>query len=128
VLSELTKPRPLLAVVKWLREHEHEAASSAIVLDELEYGILLRPSGSRRRRLEPWFAGTTRHFEVLASARETASVWARLLSELERAGRRMSVKDSLVPATARQYNLTVATRNIGDFERAGVRVLNPFSP
>jgi predicted nucleic acid-binding protein len=37
------------------------------------------------------------------------------------------VKDSLIAATALVHGLTVATRNRGDFEQAGVRVLNPFS-
>ena len=39
----------------------------------------------------------------------------------------MPVVDSLIAATARAYGLTIATRNVKDFERAGVPVLNPFT-
>ena len=39
----------------------------------------------------------------------------------------MPVKDSLIAATALVHSLTVATRNLGDFRKAGVAVLDPFS-
>ena len=39
----------------------------------------------------------------------------------------MPVTDSLIAATARAHGLTVATRNVKDFERAGVPVFNPFT-
>ena len=35
--------------------------------------------------------------------------------------------DALVAATARVHGMTVATRNVKDFELAGVEVLNPFA-
>jgi hypothetical protein len=38
----------------------------------------------------------------------------------------MPVKDSLIAATAVVHHLVVATRNRGDFENAGVSVLDPF--
>jgi predicted nucleic acid-binding protein len=50
----------------------------------------------------------------------------QLLAELRKQGRAMPVKDSLIAATARQYQLPVATRNSKDFTFAGVKVVNPF--
>ena len=41
-------------------------------------------------------------------------------------GRAMSLMDSLIAATALQYQLTVATRNLGDYRYAGVEVVDPF--
>jgi predicted nucleic acid-binding protein len=38
----------------------------------------------------------------------------------------MPVKDSLIAASALQYGLTVATRNVVDFSNAEVAVVNPF--
>lgn len=38
----------------------------------------------------------------------------------------MSVKDSLIAATALAHDVAVATRNIADFRHAGVRLVNPF--
>ena len=82
----------------------------------------------RRQRLRRWFADGVKHLPVLDLDAGTGRVWGTLLAELKRKGRAMPVKDSLVAATARQYRLTVATRNIGDFAHAGVKVVNPFEP
>jgi predicted nucleic acid-binding protein len=38
----------------------------------------------------------------------------------------MSIKDSMIAATARLHGLTVATRNVHDFRHAGVKVVDPF--
>jgi len=35
-------------------------------------------------------------------------------------------RDTLIAATAHVHGLTVATRNIGDFERTGVSLINPW--
>jgi hypothetical protein len=42
-------------------------------------------------------------------------------------GRRMSVVDSLIAATARCHGLTIATRKIDDFRRCKMPVLNPWA-
>ena len=38
----------------------------------------------------------------------------------------MPIKDSLIATTALIHGLTVSTRNRKDFEKAGVKVLDPF--
>lgn len=38
----------------------------------------------------------------------------------------MPIKDSLIAATALTHDLTVATRNRNDFEKAGLEIVNPF--
>jgi hypothetical protein len=38
----------------------------------------------------------------------------------------MPIKDSLIAATALVHSLTVVTRNVTDFRKAGVKVLDPF--
>jgi len=47
---------------------------------------------------------------------------------LRKSGKAMPIKDSMVAATALVHGLTVATRNRHDFERAGVKVVDPFNP
>jgi len=39
----------------------------------------------------------------------------------------MSIKDSLIAAAALTHGLTVATRNVADFKKAGVKIVNPFT-
>jgi predicted nucleic acid-binding protein len=127
VLSEATKVAPCPGAVDWLRRHEHEVAVNAVVLGEMEFGILLLPSGRRRKKLEEWFARVAEMLPVLEMDRETARVWAALLARLRRKGRAMPVKDSLIAASALQHGLTVATRNTGDFAHCGVKLVDPFA-
>jgi toxin FitB len=42
-------------------------------------------------------------------------------------GQPLPVIDALIAATARVHGMTVVTRNVKDFELAGVQVLNPFA-
>ena len=53
--------------------------------------------------------------------------WAELLAGLRASGQAMPVKDSFIAATALVHRLAVATRNRTDFEKAGVRVFDPFA-
>ena len=127
VLSEATKAVPSEAAVDWLRRHEHVVAVNAVVLGELEFGILLLPSGRRRKRLESWFSNVVEILPVLDMDRETARVWAALLARLRKKGRAMPLKDSLIAASALQHGLAVATRNSGDFAHCGVKLVDPFA-
>jgi toxin FitB len=128
VLSEATKPRPAPSVLDWLRDHDRYLVVNPIILGELEYGILLLPAGRRRTRLQKWFSDGVKKLRVLDLDIDTAKVWAGLLAELIRRGRAMPIKDSLIAATARQYRLTVATRNVDDYRHADVAIVNPFEP
>jgi toxin FitB len=126
VLSEATKPAPAPQVLEWLRKNDHELVVNPIILGELEYGILLLPSGQRRRRLTDWFERGAANLTTVEIDSKTAGVWAKLLAELRRKGRAMPIKDSLIAASAKQHGLMVATRNVADFRAAGVRIVNPF--
>jgi toxin FitB len=127
VLSEPTKPVPHLRAVEWLRRNEREIAIDPIVLGELRFGILLLPKGKRRERLEQWFDAGIQRLQCLPWDAATGLRWAQLLARLRAAGRAMPIKDSLIAATALTHDLTVVTRNRGDFEKAGVRVVDPFT-
>jgi predicted nucleic acid-binding protein len=126
VLSEPTKPDPEPHVLEWLRTHEQDIAVDPIILGELRFGILLLSKGKKRTALERWFDAGVQRLLCLPWERETGLKWAELLARLRASGKAMPIKDSLIAATALLHGLAVATRNRSDFEKAGVRVIDPF--
>lgn len=126
VLSEATRPEPHAAVVQWLRKHESKLVVNPIVLGEIEYGIGLTPSPRKKKELQRWYAEGLQHLRVVDLDSGTASVWAALLVRLKKEGRAMPVKDSLIAASALQHQLTIVTRNTGDFRNARVPLIDPF--
>jgi len=126
VLSEPTRPEPEPRVLAWLRRHERRVAVDPVILGEIRYGILLLPPGQRRSRLEAWFDSGVKRLQCLPWEAETGLRWAELLARLRASGRPMPIKDSLIAATALRHKLTVATRNVSDFAKAGCKVVNPY--
>ena len=127
VLSEPTKPRANPRVVDWLRAHEGNVVLDAIVLGELYAGIPQHPAGRKRAELERWFEAVIGTLECLPWDGAVSRRWARLVALLKRRGRSLPLLDSMIAATALEHGLTVATRNVRDFEEAGVRVVDPFA-
>lgn len=126
VLSETVKPSPSPRVARWWSQHDSQTVTNPIVLGELEFGILRLPAGRRRARLRDWFDAGVKAIPVLKIDGQTAQIWAEMLDKMERLGRKIPVKDSLIAASALQFGLTIATRNISHFSLVGVPVVNPF--
>jgi toxin FitB len=127
VLSEPTKSVPNVRVVEWLRHHQRDLAVDPFILGEVKFGILLLPRGKRRTSLERWFHAGVQRLRCLNWEAETGLRWAELLATLRASGRAMPIKDSLIAATALTHDLIVATRNRADFEKARVRIVDPFA-
>jgi len=125
VLSEATKPRPDKRTVEWLRRNERTVAVAPIVLGEVRFGILLLAQGARRTELEEWFEKGIERIHCLAWDGQVGLRWAELLADLRKRGKPMSIKDSLIAATALTHGLVVATLNQRDFEPAGVDLVDP---
>lgn len=127
VLSEPTKPEPNGKVVGWLRAHEGDLVVDSIVLGELYFGVLSLPSGRKRERLEAWLEALERTIECVAWDAAASRCWATLVVSLKRKGIALPIMDSMIAASALAHDLVLVTRNTRDFQRAGVKVLDPFS-
>jgi hypothetical protein len=130
VISELVKPAPDNHVIEWLkRTDEASLYLSVLTIGEIEKGIAKLPASSRREKLETWVRRdlVDRFRErLLAIDGTVAATWGRLAGEAEARGEPLPVIDGLIAATSLAHDLTVATRNIGDFERCGARCFNPW--
>jgi predicted nucleic acid-binding protein len=127
VLSEPTRPAPDPKAVEWLRHHERDIAVDPIILGEIRFGIHLLPAGKRRRRLEKWFDDGVSRIVCIAWDAATGLRWAKLLAEMRKSGQSLPIKDSLIATTALVHGFTVVTRNLRDFKKTGVKLLDPFS-
>ncbi len=127
VISEPTKPVPSSKVVDWLIANEQNLVVDSIIVGELCVGIFALPRGRKRTQLERWFGNLVQTMDCLPWDAAISQRWAKLVVDLKQKGDKLPLLDSMIAATALQHELTVATRNIRDFERAGVKVLNPFA-
>lgn len=127
VLSEATKPIPDAKVVEWLRNNEREIVVDPIILGEIQFGILLLSGVRRRRQLQRWFQLGVQRIHCVPWEAASGLRWAKLLADLRAAGQAMPIKDSLIAATALVHGLTVVTRNIRDFTKTGVKLVDPFA-
>jgi hypothetical protein len=131
VVSELRKIRLAKADVRVATWADSVDAAdlylSVITIQELEIGVLLveRRDAAQGALLRAWldahvlptFAGRILPVDIAVAQRG-----ARLHVPDPR-----PVRDGLIAATALVHGMTVVTRNVADFEPAGVPTLNPWN-
>jgi toxin FitB len=130
VVSEMMRPEASPIVLKWFsRQRAQEVYSSSITLAEVYYGIELLPGRKRRHEL---LAGADRMFSkvlagrVFAFEEEAGHAFARIAAVRRKAGRPIAEMDAQIAAIAHVHGATLATRNTGDFEGCGIRLVNPW--
>jgi predicted nucleic acid-binding protein len=128
VLSETRKRQPAAGVAGWIAATPRDRLHvSVLTLGEIEQGIAkIRGRGDQHQAaaLEGWLRDVQAGFEnrVLPVTLPVATAWGR-----QQNAQPLPVIDALLAATAQVHGLTVVTRNVKDFELAGVQVLDPFA-
>ena len=127
VVSELTKHRPDPRVVAFLSSQDG-LWLSALVVHELEFGLRLLPPGDRRDGLRQVLAGIiTRYEDRVLPVEAAAARWAaRFRARQQHSGRVLDLGDALIAGTAKAHDLSVATRNVRDFDGLDIDVTNPW--
>lgn len=123
VLSELVRPRPNAGVVAWAEGIERISVST-ITFEEIMFGLAWKPNPRIRRWFSQFFAEACDILAITAAIAERAGV---MRGQLRAGGYTRSQADMLIAATAEVHNLTLVTRNVRDFDRCGIVLMNPFS-
>ena len=122
VISELVKSTPDARVMRWL-ESVQLIAISAITLEEAHFGLAWQPN---TRKLSLFNGLVERLHAVYAISPAIAQRGGALRGQFQAQGITRSAPDMLIAATAIEYQLVLATRNVRDFLGCGVQVVNPF--
>jgi toxin FitB len=127
VISELKRgAKAAPRVVAWFAATAPQNVfTSVIVLGEIRRGIELvaRRDKQQADALERWYALVRERLgnRVLAVDESVMALWARISVP-----NMLPAFDGLIAATALVHGLTIATRNMQDYRRAGVEVINPW--
>ncbi len=127
VVSELRKQRPHGGVVAWLQSiDDAQLYLSAVTIGEIQAGIEFtrEQDPSKAEEIEAWLELVAGAYNVLPMDAATFRAWARLMHRKSDT----LYEDAMIAATAKVHGLTVATRNVGDFNALGLEVFNPFAP
>lgn len=126
VVSELRRPRPHGGVVAWLRAvPDSDLYVSAVTVGEIQAGIehTREQAPEKAAAIESWLEQVAQSFNILAMDAPAFRFWARLMHRQPD----HHVEDAMIAATAAVHGLIVATRNIRDYKRFGVKTFDPFS-
>lgn len=131
VISEVMKSSPDGRVLEWLRARPLESlAITAISIAEIRYGLRRLPGGRRREDLEARFRTfLDRGFgdRILSFDGVAADTYGEIAAVRQGTGRPIDRFDAMIAAIAHSRASAVATRNVGDFQGCGIRVLDPWS-
>jgi predicted nucleic acid-binding protein len=131
VVSETSKRAPDQNCVAWLQAHRGRCNLSTITVAEIRYGIERLPAGKRKAAAEKEWGFLAqdyadRFFDFDGPA---AVEWGRYVARLEAQfgadwWKQFDLRDTQIAAVAREYGLTVATRNEKHFPFC--KTENPF--
>lgn len=130
VISEQFRAVTDETVIDWLNRQPLETLYLAsMTVAELRAGVALMPAGKRRTMLSdsiehhvlPVFVGRVLPFDMACTR-----AYADVLAAARKAGSGIAAADAIIAAIALDNGFSVATRDVGPFLAAGVKVINPW--
>jgi predicted nucleic acid-binding protein len=125
VISEFRRTKPHGAVLSWLNNTSNdELFISAVSIGEIQSGIEKTREQDlvKAKMLDEWLSQVVGLYSVLPMDGNVFRVWAQLMHRQSDT----VIEDAMIAATALTHRLTVVTRNVKDFKRFNVDILNPF--
>ena len=122
IVSELMRHRPDPNVRAWSRQIS-QFAISVITVDEISFGLHRKKLVDRIEWLSGFIEDSC---DVIPIDYSVGARAGQIRGQLTCKGIVRSQPDMLIAATAWAHDLTLATRNIRDFEGTGIALFNPF--
>jgi toxin FitB len=130
VLSELRRPKPERKVVAFIAAQFLDSLYvSSATFAEIRCGIERVADPGRRVALNDWLTHKVRPMfaqRVLAITEDVMFRWRPMVEDGRKAGHAFSQPNLIIAATAFHHGLTVVTRDVSNYARAGVPVFNPW--
>jgi predicted nucleic acid-binding protein len=130
ILSELRRPKPERKVLAFIAAQPLEHLYvSAVTFAEIRFGIEIVADAGRRAELNDWLVHKVRPmFEqrVLAISEDIMFKWRLLVEDGRKARHTFPQPDLIIAATALDHGLTVVSRDVSDYRKDRVPVLNPW--
>ena len=98
------------------------------MIAELRYGIARLAGGLRKSSLLQFWNMTRERFvgRVFSFDDRVAEAYGDIVAAAERAGTPINVAAGLMAAIALVHGVSIATRDVGDFDAAGAPLVNPW--
>ena len=125
VISQRKAKQPDISVMKFLNDlPQQNAFLSVITMMEIRFGIeRLDAPSVKRARLESWLTNdiqTSFAGRIFPVTSEISDITGRMLAAEKKAARTPYVPDLFIAATAKVYEMTIATLNWKHFEQLDV--------
>jgi len=131
VLSECIKRIPNSLVAQWFRDQDPtQLYLSSLTIAEIKKGLykIQTTQPDRFDKLENWLFSVEEKFNrrILPITENILDKWAEISANAELNGGKLAVMDSLIAATAYEHKLILVTRNVDDFKRTPIEIINPY--
>lgn len=130
VISELMKTEPNAQVQQWLRQqNSNQLFLTTITVAEIQRGVIRLPVGKRRNTLAKnfgLFLNTAFSGRILPFCVASALNYGATTANREKSGKHVDAVDMMIAAIALTKGFKIATRNIKDFDRCGVTLIDPW--
>ncbi len=130
IVSETVRLAPEPNVLDWMaRQNPTELYLACMTIGELMRGARKVREEARRRTYQSWIENDLgRQFEgrILPFDERAARLWGRLMGDGDRKGRTPTAADAHIAAVAMAHGLVLVTRNVRDFDRFDLTIVNPW--
>lgn len=116
VISEFSKPKPNIALIKNIEEREGLCAICSIVWQESVFGYERMPEGRKKQYIGDCLQNIELIYDILPYDSFAARICGEIRSRCERQGKPIPYSDSQIAATAIANGMILITHNTEDYK------------